>query len=172
MRFTVSQVNGCDMDENVYKHMDSADNSYYFHFVPERMDETNETLTQRWLVSRDYVSDVALFWCDSWDLMQCTKGEWSKNVFEELGVSQEVDGEITIKKCASIDDDAARQEEASAVIIPVVIIAVLLVIVGLSLYLFTRYRSKQKMKQMKVIVDNEEEADEEELDVTVPVITN
>eukprot|EP01084_Bolivina_argentea_P285080 488786_1 len=76
MRFTVSQVNGCDMDENVYKHMDSADNSYYFHFVPERMDvETNETLTQRWLVSRDYVSELAHIWCDSSDLMQCD-GKW------------------------------------------------------------------------------------------------
>eukprot|EP01083_Nonionella_stella_P215700 776087_1 len=96
------------------------------------------------------------FLVHSWDLMECNEGTWSKNVFEELGVSQEVDGEITIKKCASIDDDAARQEEASAVIIPVVIIAFLLVIVGLSLYLFTLYRSKQKMKQMKVIVDNEE----------------
>eukprot|EP01083_Nonionella_stella_P027037 74356_1 len=171
MRFTVSQMNGCELEEKVFEHSDVAQNRYYLHFVPQLV-ENNETLAERWLVSRDYVSDVALFWCDSWDLMQCTKGEWSKNVFEELGVSQEVDGEITIKKCASIDDDAARQEEASAVIIPVVIIAVLLVIVGLSLYLFTRYRSKQKMKQMKVIVDNEEEADEEELDVTVPVITN
>eukprot|EP01083_Nonionella_stella_P027035 74352_1 len=168
MRFTVSQMNGCELEEKVFEHSDVAQNRYYLHFVPQLV-ENNETLAERWLVSRDYVSELAHIWCDASDLSQCD-GKWKKNVFDDTGAWEEADEEITMRKCAPLndDEDAANVERTNAIII-VAVIAFFLV--GLGFCLFVRYRSRQKnsAKRMEVIVDHEQEEEEE---ITVPVITN
>eukprot|EP01083_Nonionella_stella_P171911 588360_1 len=161
MRFAISQSNGCGFEEKVYEHIDSDHNKHYLHFVMDY--DANGTVTdRRWLVSRDYVSDIATFWCDSWSLMECEQGKWNTNVFEEDGVLAEIELEITINKCPLKESQEAKDAQ-TPIIIMVLCIAAVVVLVATIAFIYRRKKSKKiqhfelKEDEIEVDVDGSEQ---------------
>jgi hypothetical protein len=173
MRFALWRQSGCDYEEKAYKHVDAADNKYYLHFHHETVDAAdNETEIMddyKWIVSRDYVSDIAHFWCGAPNLLQCQSGRWSKNVFEEVGVFEEIDVDIIIKKCPYNDSQTEQEGEngaVTAIVIVLCVVAVIFIIVA-AIYFIRRSRKKGSKIIKHLELEEEDEADGEEQTIQI-----